>query len=201
MEDAAQTPQLAQSGAVEAAPSDKRIYARIASNYSGSLRSENPQEVQTPPSLQLRAIELHEKAFMPWHDAEQLALKEVGIDDAAIDELIGECASAGVDSLLTEPDDLRQFTRAVLVHNPLAASQPQGVQPGYAVVPVEPAPPLTEAQERERFEAIFSKPPYEFEVGRFREESAWPGNYREYRTQCAWDAWLARAAVPSRSQE
>lgn len=72
-------------------------------------------------AIQNRAVELHEKADMPWPDAEELALKEVGIDAAAIDELIGECASSGLDALLTTPDDLRAFARALLVHQPHAA--------------------------------------------------------------------------------
>lgn len=63
-----------------------------------------------PPAASLR-----EKASMPWSDAEQLALKEAGIDDSEIDELIGECGYAGLSSLLTTEDELRQFTRSVLV--------------------------------------------------------------------------------------
>lgn len=72
-------------------------------------------------ALLKRAAELHVKAGMLWPDAEELALSEAGIDAAAIDELIGECASSGLDALLTTPDDLRAFARAVLVHQPHAA--------------------------------------------------------------------------------
>lgn len=62
-----------------------------------------------------RAEALHEQCGMPWHQATELALTEHGIGTAAIDELIGECALCGVDSLLTTADDLRAFCRAVLV--------------------------------------------------------------------------------------
>mgnify|MGYP000034034355 FL=1 len=62
-----------------------------------------------------RAELLHEQTGMPWREAHELALTEHGIGTAAIDELIGECAPRGVDSLLTTPDDLREFCRAVLV--------------------------------------------------------------------------------------
>jgi len=68
-----------------------------------------------------RAIELHEKAGMPWVDAEELALNEAGIDDAVLDELIGNCAYSGLSSILAGEDELRQFTRSVLVHQPFAA--------------------------------------------------------------------------------
>ena len=62
-----------------------------------------------------RAEELHEQTGMPWHQAHELALTEHGIGTAAIDELIGECAPLGVESLLATSDDLRAFCRAVLV--------------------------------------------------------------------------------------
>jgi len=63
-----------------------------------------------------RAELLHEQTGMPWHEAEALALAEDGIGTTAIDELIGECAPMGVDSLLCTADELRAFCRAVLVH-------------------------------------------------------------------------------------
>lgn len=62
-----------------------------------------------------RAEALHEQAGMPWHQAHELALTEHGIGTAAIDELIGECAPRGTDSLLATEDELRAFCRAVLV--------------------------------------------------------------------------------------
>ena len=62
-----------------------------------------------------RAEELHEQTGMPWHQAHELALTEHGIGTAAIDELIGECAPSGIDSLLATEDELRAFCRAVLV--------------------------------------------------------------------------------------
>lgn len=62
-----------------------------------------------------RAEALHLQAHMPWRQAERLALSELGIDDAAITELVGECTTLGTESLLTG-DEISDFARAVLVH-------------------------------------------------------------------------------------
>ena len=43
---------------------------------------------------------------------------------------------------------------------------------------------------RAAFEAWISAPPYEREVERFGEGSAWPGNYRDIDVDLAWNAWL-----------
>lgn len=47
--------------------------------------------------------------------------------------------------------------------------------------------------ERDAFEAWISQPPYEHTCERHGEESAWPGQYREYSTELAWEAWQRRA--------
>ncbi|WP_420102478.1 hypothetical protein [Bosea sp. (in: a-proteobacteria)] len=73
-------------------------------------------------SLRARALELHEKGFMPWREAEELALREAGIGDSAIDELIYECSDSGCSPILCSKDELRKFTRAVLVHQPAGGS-------------------------------------------------------------------------------
>ena len=65
-----------------------------------------------------RAEALHLNAGLPWHEAYALALSESGVNDAELDELIGECAPLGLDSLLVTEDDLRHFARALLVHAP-----------------------------------------------------------------------------------
>ena len=62
-----------------------------------------------------RAEALHLKTGMHWREAERLALSEIGVDDAAITELVGECAPLGTESLLTG-DEISDFARAVLVH-------------------------------------------------------------------------------------
>ena len=46
-------------------------------------------------------------------------------------------------------------------------------------------------EERKRFEAWISAPPYEKSIVTCR--SNWPGQYKDYRVQLAWEAWLARA--------
>lgn len=48
---------------------------------------------------------------------------------------------------------------------------------------------------RAAFEAWISGPPYEREVKRFGEGSAWPGNYRELDVDLAWCAWSAAMAA------
>ncbi len=62
-----------------------------------------------------RAEALHLKTGMHWREAERLALSEIGVDDAAITELVGECTTLGIESLLTG-DEISDFARAVLVH-------------------------------------------------------------------------------------
>ena len=62
-----------------------------------------------------RAEALHLNTGMHWREAERLALSEIGVDDAAIVELVGECLTLGAESLLTG-DELCEFARAVLVH-------------------------------------------------------------------------------------
>lgn len=56
--------------------------------------------------------------------------------------------------------------------------------------PVEPT-----VRPRAAFEAWISGPPYEREVERFGEGSAWPGNYRELDVDLAWCAWSAAVAL------
>lgn len=48
---------------------------------------------------------------------------------------------------------------------------------------------------RAAFEAWISAPPFEREVERFGENSAWPGNYRELDVDLAWCAWSAAMAT------
>lgn len=56
--------------------------------------------------------------------------------------------------------------------------------------PVEPT-----VRPRAAFEAWISAPPFEREVERFGENSAWPGNYRELDVDLAWQAWSAAMAL------
>ena len=44
---------------------------------------------------------------------------------------------------------------------------------------------------RSAFEKHFSNPPFEFPMERQTEEGAFPGNYRSYVTECAWEGWQA----------
>lgn len=49
--------------------------------------------------------------------------------------------------------------------------------------------------QRQQFEAWASAPPMECRLHRFGEDSAWPGQYRSVRAQCAWEAWQAATAA------
>lgn len=47
-------------------------------------------------------------------------------------------------------------------------------------------------QERKRFEAWISKPPFEKVISRFPNDervTAWPGQYRDINVDLAWNAW------------
>jgi hypothetical protein len=84
-----------------------------------------------------RAQDLHEKAFMPWGQAEKLALEESGIGDAEIDELIGNASNTVLIGLLDE-EDVREFVRSILIHQPatvahqaVAALKPKPVAKPY----------------------------------------------------------------------
>lgn len=51
---------------------------------------------------------------------------------------------------------------------------------------------------RKAFEAWISSPPFERDITRNSVDAtkhAWPGHYREYEVQLAWDAWDAAAAT------
>lgn len=49
--------------------------------------------------------------------------------------------------------------------------------------------------ERKAFEAWISQPPYEHMCDRRGNESAWPGSYKNYATEMAWEAWQERARI------
>ena len=49
--------------------------------------------------------------------------------------------------------------------------------------------------QREAFEKWASKPPMEFYLARHDDTAAWPGNYKDYHVECAWQAWQAATAI------
>lgn len=81
-------------------------------------------------NLQQRAIDLHEKAGMPWTQADALALSEAGITDADIDEMIGEHSDTVLVGFVPR-DDVRAFVRGILVHNAhrVARGEPEAAAP------------------------------------------------------------------------
>lgn len=97
-------------------PLGHRLEAAITELHNEIHAAEERGDVAD--TLLKRATELHEKGFMPWVAAEELALSEIGIEEAAIDELIREGTYRAVDEdfFLTGADEIRSFTRAVLVH-------------------------------------------------------------------------------------
>lgn len=44
---------------------------------------------------------------------------------------------------------------------------------------------------RQAFEAFISAPPFEMGISRFDDRGAWPGNYKSYETDLAWQSWQA----------
>lgn len=48
---------------------------------------------------------------------------------------------------------------------------------------------MDEELERNKFEQWISSPPYEHMCDRYSENSSWPGMYRRYDTEIAWEAW------------
>jgi hypothetical protein len=50
---------------------------------------------------------------------------------------------------------------------------------------------MTEDESRKQFEAWISAPPFEYDVERYTEHSAWPGSYMNLGTDLAWQAWQA----------
>ena len=53
--------------------------------------------------------------------------------------------------------------------------------------------PNTKDPSRQAFEAWCSSPPHERPLDRYPEHDPlyWPGQYRDYTVQLAWDAWCA----------
>lgn len=51
--------------------------------------------------------------------------------------------------------------------------------------------------EREAFETWAKQPPREWDCDRYTDHEAWPGNYRHYQAQCAWEGWQAAKAQPA----
>jgi len=54
---------------------------------------------------------------------------------------------------------------------------------------------MTEDESRKQFEAWISGPPFEYDVERYPEDSAWPGSYMNLGTDLAWQAWQAAHPV------
>lgn len=48
-----------------------------------------------------------------------------------------------------------------------------------------------EAVLRERFEAWAKEAPRDFDLSKQGERAAWPGQYNDYRVECAWQAYLS----------
>lgn len=49
--------------------------------------------------------------------------------------------------------------------------------------------------QRELFEKWAKNPPMEFYLARHDDTAAWPGNYKDYHVECAWQAWQAAIAA------
>lgn len=85
----------------------------------------------------------------------------------------------------------KQFIRRGDHHNALddaiyQAEYISGMWRGLTVRPVTDVNVL-----RARFEMVFSQPPYEFNMEKYPQDSAWPGNYIDYHVQTAWCGYQA----------
>jgi hypothetical protein len=85
-----------------------------------ALAAQGGQEAEPvaaePKSLSDRVKDLREKCFMPWAEAEALALSEIGIDEDEINKLIETYAPSSVEAC--DAGDLRQFVCSILVNRP-----------------------------------------------------------------------------------
>lgn len=50
---------------------------------------------------------------------------------------------------------------------------------------------MTDDMQREAFERWIALPPYEHDCKRYTEAGPWPGAYKRYETELAWEAWQA----------
>ena len=48
---------------------------------------------------------------------------------------------------------------------------------------------------RQAFEAFVTTPPFEMGISRFDDRGAWPGSYKSYETDLAWQSWQAATAA------
>ena len=63
---------------------------------------------------------------------------------------------------------------------------------------------MSDHQQRAAFEAWVSGAPYERPTERYpagAEECVWPGQYRDYPVQLAWEAWQAGEAAATRDEK
>jgi hypothetical protein len=64
----------------------------------------------------------------------------------------------------------------------------------------ERPPPPVPSSVRYRFEAWISSPPFEQDTQRWPDDetrTAWPGHYKMYQVQLAWEAWQEALNRPS----
>lgn len=70
--------------------------------------------------LAQRATDLHEKADMPWDDADELALSEHGLSEDALCDVIADFGLIDHDGVrLMSDQDIKNLARHVLVWSPL----------------------------------------------------------------------------------
>lgn len=50
---------------------------------------------------------------------------------------------------------------------------------------------------RASFEAWAIQPPREFDIAIHGDSGAWPGGYKSYPVQCAWESWQAAQTLPA----
>jgi hypothetical protein len=93
----------------------------------------NPQiaepSVRKLSKLAQRATDLNKKAFMPWGEADELALSEAGLSEEDLTAVVEDYHYANEDSVfLMNMHDLYEFSRHLLVWSPLEAEHDATVQ-------------------------------------------------------------------------
>jgi hypothetical protein len=109
-------------------PERYAMFKRYLGRWNRAVEEHNKAEMTdaTPPppaapvqpvgnSLMQRTLDLHNRCSMPWSEAAKLSLSEVGIDDARVHELAGNCSDTPMATLLN-PDEIQDFTRSLLIY-------------------------------------------------------------------------------------
>ncbi len=116
-----------------------------------------------------------------------------------------EYADAYMDQPVTEAERaamIRGHAKPAAVPDGLPSDgpQPQHYVDGwnaarFAALGHPPAPAVDVEAVRADYERWIKSPPHEHTCDRHSDQSAWPGQYKRYETQLAWEAWQKARAI------